>query len=198
MPKNQMTFLARATTPTNNKRLNELIGLLLFLTSILLALSLVSYSPADPSLNTSSAAHGGREVSNWIGMAGALFADLLLQTIGIAVFLVPVFMGVYAARWFRSRAIASPITKISGAVSLVVFTSAFLGLLPWHWHWAHGAGIEGLMGRIVADVMIHYLNLTGAYIVCIAAMVTATYLSTAFSVGELKIWSETRFAFAYA
>jgi S-DNA-T family DNA segregation ATPase FtsK/SpoIIIE len=198
MPKNQMTLLARATTPTNNKRLNELIGLLLFLSSILLALSLVSYSPADPSLNTSSAAQGGREVANWIGMAGAFFADLLLQTIGIAVFLVPVFLGMYAARWFRSRAIASPVTKISGAAGMVVFTSAFLGLLPWHWHWAHGAGIEGLIGRIVADAMIHYLNLAGAYIVCIAAMVTATYLSTAFSVGELKIWSETRFAFAYA
>ncbi|HEY3928953.1 MAG TPA: DNA translocase FtsK [Candidatus Koribacter sp.] len=193
-----MTLLARATTPTNNKRLNELIGLLLFLSSILLALSLVSYSPADPSLNTSSAAQGGREVANWIGMAGAFFADLLLQTIGIAVFLVPVFLGMYAARWFRSRAIASPVTKISGAAGMVVFTSAFLGLLPWHWHWAHGAGIEGLIGRIVADAMIHYLNLAGAYIVCIAAMVTATYLSTAFSVGELKIWSETRFAFAYA
>src|SRR5581483_6458765 len=188
MPKNQMTLLARATTPTNNKRLNELLGLRLFLSSILLALSLISYSAADPSLNTSSAAQGGREVANWIGMAGAFVADLLLQTIGIAVFLVPVFLGMYAARWFRSRAIASPITKICGAAGMVVFTSAFLGLLPWHRHWAHAAGIEGLMGRIVADAMIHYLNLTGAYIVCIAAMVTATYLSTAFSVGELKIW----------
>jgi S-DNA-T family DNA segregation ATPase FtsK/SpoIIIE len=198
MPKTQMTLLARATTPTNNKRLNELIGLLLFLSSTLLALSLVSYSPADPSFNTSSSAQGGREVANWIGMAGALSADLLLQIIGIAVFLLPVFMVMFAMRWFRSRTIASPVTKLCGAISMVVFTGAFLGLLPWHWHWAHGAGIEGLLGRIVADALIHYLNLTGAYIVCVAAIVTATYLSTAFSLGELKLWSETRFAFAYA
>ena len=46
--------------------------------------------------------------------------------------------------------------------------------------------------------MIHYLNLVGAYIVCVAAILTATYLSTAFSLGDLKLWSETRFAFAYA
>jgi S-DNA-T family DNA segregation ATPase FtsK/SpoIIIE len=149
-------------------------------------------------MNTSSSAQGGREIANWIGIAGALVSDLLLQAIGIAVFLIPVFLGMYAVRWFRSRTIASPKTKFSGAIGLVIFTSAFLGLLPWHWHWARGAGIEGLLGRIVADAMIHYLNLAGAYLVCVAAMVTATYLSTAFSVGELKIWSETRFAFAYA
>ncbi|ABF40758.1 DNA translocase FtsK [Candidatus Koribacter versatilis Ellin345] len=198
MPKTKMTLLARATTPTSNKRLNELVGLLIFLSSILLALSLVSYHPGDPSLNTSSSAQGGREVANWIGMAGAFVADLALQTIGIAVFLVPVFMVMFAVRWFRSRTIASPVSKLSGVLSMVVFSSAFLGLLPWHWHWARGAGIEGLMGRIVADAMIHYLNLVGAYIVCIAAIVTATYLSTAFSVAELHIWSQTRFAFAYA
>ncbi len=198
MPHTKMTFLTRATTPTNNKRLNELIGLLIFLSSILLALSLVSYSPADPSMNTAAAAQGGREISNWIGIAGALTADLLLQAIGVSVFLVPVFLAMYAVRWFRSRTIASPLTKFSGAIGMVIFTSAFLGLLPWHWHWSHGAGMEGLLGRIVADALIHYLNLVGAYIVCVAAMVTATYLSTAFSLGELKLWSETRFAFAYA
>ena len=198
MPNTKMTFLTRATTPTTNKRLNELIGLLIFLSSILLALSLVSYSPADPSINTAAAAQGGREISNWIGIAGALFADLLLQVFGISVFLVPVFLGMYAIRWFRSRTIASPLPKFSGAIGLVVFTSAFLGLLPWHWRWAHGAGMEGLLGRIVADALIHYLNLVGAYIVCVAAILTATYLSTAFSLGELKLWSETRFAFAYA
>ncbi len=193
-----MTFLVRATTPTNNKRLNELVGLLIFLSSILLALSLVSYSPADPSMNTSSSAQGGREIANWIGMAGALFADLFLQTIGISVFLVPVFLAMFALRWFRSRNIESPLPKFSGAIGMVVFVSAFLGLLPWHWHWAKGAGIEGLLGRIVADALIHYLNLAGAYLVCVAAIVTATYLSTAFSIGQLRVWSETRFAFAYA
>jgi S-DNA-T family DNA segregation ATPase FtsK/SpoIIIE len=198
MPNQKMTLLARATTPTNNKRLNELVGLLIFLSSILLALSLVSYSPADPSMNTSSSAQGGREIANWIGIAGAFFADLLLQALGISVFLVPIFLGMFAIRWFRSRNIESPLPKFSGAIGMVIFTSAFLGLLPWHWHWAHGAGIEGLMGRIVADALIHYLNLAGAYLVCVAAIVTATYLSTAFSIGQLRIWSETRFAFAYA
>ncbi len=198
MPNTKMTFLTRATTPTNNKRLNELIGLLIFLSSILLALSLVSYSPVDPSMNTAAAAQGGREISNWIGIAGAFFADLFLQIFGVSVFLLPVFLAMYALRWFRSRTIASPLPKFSGAIGLLIFSSAFIGLLPWHWRWAHGAGMEGLLGRIVADAMIHYLNLVGAYIVCVAAILTATYLSTAFSLGELKLWSETRFAFAYA
>ncbi|MGD0368505.1 MAG: DNA translocase FtsK 4TM domain-containing protein, partial [Acidobacteriaceae bacterium] len=39
-------------TPTRNRRLNELVGLLVLASAVLLFLSLVSYRPTDPSLNT--------------------------------------------------------------------------------------------------------------------------------------------------
>ena len=47
-----MKFFLRAFTPTKNRRLNELIGFLLFASATLLFLALASYSPLDPSLNT--------------------------------------------------------------------------------------------------------------------------------------------------
>ena len=50
--------LARPFTPTTNRRLNELIGFLIFVFAVLLVLALISYSPLDPSLNT--AANPGR------------------------------------------------------------------------------------------------------------------------------------------
>ena len=46
--------LARPFTPTANRRLNELIGFLVFVFAVLLVLALVSYSPLDPSLNTAA------------------------------------------------------------------------------------------------------------------------------------------------
>src|SRR5512140_1949058 len=147
-----MTLLSRATTPTGNKRLNELIGLLLFLSSALLLLSLVSGWPADPSLNTATTPLA-RPAANWIGITGAMLAGLAMQTCGVAVFLLPVFMFVIASRWFRSRKIESPGLKTFGAAGVLVFGSALLGLLPWHWRWVHAVGIEGLIGRMVADTL---------------------------------------------
>ena len=57
---------------------------------------------------------------------------------------------------------------------------------------------EGLLGRIVADALIHYFNVVGAYLICVAMIAVALYLSTAFSFGAVQIWSQTRFSFAYA
>jgi S-DNA-T family DNA segregation ATPase FtsK/SpoIIIE len=193
-----MSFLSRVFTPTNNRRLNELIGLLLMVCSFLLLLALASYSPLDPSFNTAAAPGGGSPARNWIGLMGAFSSDLLLQIGGICMFLLPVVLGAVGLRWFRSRKIESPMAKAAGVTALVVFASSLLSLLPWHFHWRHAVAVEGLMGRIVGDALVHYLNLAGAYIVCLTCIVLALYLSTAFSLGAMKLWAETRFTFLFA
>ena len=72
-------------TPTRNRRLNELVGLLVLASAVLLFLSLVSYHPTDPSFNTV----GSGPVRNWIGPAGAYISDLLLQIEGVLRLLPP-------------------------------------------------------------------------------------------------------------
>jgi S-DNA-T family DNA segregation ATPase FtsK/SpoIIIE len=193
-----MTFFPRVFTPTNNRRLNELVGFLLLVSALLLFLAIASYSPLDPSFNTAAAPLASRPSRNWIGIVGAYGSDLLLQFAGVSAFLVPVFLGLLGVRWFRSRKIESPFARVLGAGSLFVFAAAFLGLLPWHWRWLHAIPMEGLLGRIAADALIHFLNLIGAYLVCVSAIAVALYLSTAFSFGALRLWLETRFAFAFA
>ena len=193
-----MKFLSAVFTPTKNRRLNELIGFLLLVSALLLFLALVSYSPLDPSLNTASARPAWKPTHNFIGIVGAYFADFALQMFGIAVFIIPVFLVVLGMRWWRSRKVESYLAKFLGSMSLFVFFSGLLGLFSWHWRWLHAVPIEGLLGRIVADVMVHFLNVTGAYIVSLAAISVALYLCTAFSFGTLKTWLATRFAFLYA
>ena len=58
--------------------------------------------------------------------------------------------------------------------------------------------IEGLAGRIVGDVLIRYLNVAGAYIVCTTVLAVALYLTTAFSFSAIELWAPTRFAFVLA
>src|SRR5664279_4713998 len=134
-PNANMTVFSRAFIPTANRRLNELIGFLVLVFATLLVLALVSYSPLDPSLNTASTPPAGKPAHNWIGVFGALASDLALQVFGVAVILIPVFLLLYSVRWFRSRPINSPYAKALGAIALVTFLAAFIGLLPWNVRW---------------------------------------------------------------
>jgi S-DNA-T family DNA segregation ATPase FtsK/SpoIIIE len=193
-----MRFLASIFTPTGNRRLNELIGFLLCVSALLLFLALASYSPLDPSLNSASVLTGTHAARNWIGVVGALISDLTLQFFGIGAFLLPVFPAMLGIRWFASRKIQSPVAKSLGGVWLAVFIPALLALLPGQLRWLHVVPIEGLLGRVVGDVLIHYLNLAGAYIVCASVLAVALYLSTAFSFSSIQVWAPTRFAFVTA
>jgi DNA segregation ATPase FtsK/SpoIIIE, S-DNA-T family len=193
-----MKYLSQALTPTNNRRLNELIGFVLCISALLLFLALSSYSPLDPSLNSASVLTGSRTARNWIGVVGALAGDLALQGFGFGAFLLPVFAAMLGLRWFRSRRIGSPLAKFLGAAFLLIFFPALLALLPGHLRWKGVIPIEGLLGRIVGDFLVHYLNPAGANIVCFAILAVALYLSTTFSFSSLQVWMPTRFAFTIA
>jgi S-DNA-T family DNA segregation ATPase FtsK/SpoIIIE len=193
-----MKFIARIFNPTNNRRLNELLGFLLCISALLLFLALASYSPLDPSLNSASVLTGSRVARNWIGVAGAYGADVLLQFFGIAAFLLPVIALGMGIRWFRSRKVVSPIAKTLGGIWLLMFVPGLLALLPGHLRWLGAVPLEGLVGRVLGDALIHYFNLAGAYIVSTSMLAVALYFCTAFSFSQVRVWAATRFAFAIA
>src|SRR5271169_758449 len=193
-----MDYLATIFVPTGNRRLNELVGFLLCVSALLLFLALASYSPLDPSWNSASVLTGSHAARNWIGVVGAFTADMLLQFFGVGAFLLVIFPSMLGVRWFRSMQVQSPLAKTLGGIWLVMFVPAMLALLPGHLRWISVIPIEGLLGRVVGDFMIHYLNLVGAYIVCATVLAVALYLSTAFSFSAIQLWAPTRFSFVTA
>ncbi len=192
-----MKFIARIFNPTNNRRLNELLGFLLCVSALLLFLALASYSPLDPSLNSASVLTGSRVARNWIGIVGAFGSDLLWQFFGVTAFLLPVFALGLGLRWFRSLKVVSPSAKLLGGIWLLMFVPALLALLPGHTRWL-GVPVEGLLGRVLGDVLIHYFNLAGAYIVATSMLAVALFFCTAFSFTQARVWAATRFAFLVA
>ena len=193
-----MNYVSRVFAPTNNRRLNELTGLLFCVSALLLFLALASYSPLDPSLNSASVLTGSQAARNWIGIVGALISDLVLQFFGVGAFLLPAFLIGLGVRWFRSRRVVSPVAKCIGGIWLLMFVPALLALLPGHARWLNVIPVEGLLGRILGDALIHYFNVAGAYIVCTTVLGVALYLSTAFSFAAVRVWAPTRFVFAVA
>jgi S-DNA-T family DNA segregation ATPase FtsK/SpoIIIE len=193
-----MDYLTTIFVPTGNRRLNELIGFLMCVSALLLLLALVSYSPLDPSWNSASVLTGSHAARNWIGIVGAYTADAVLQLLGVGAFLLIIFPVMLGARWFRSMKVQSPLAKSLGAIWLLMFVPAMLALMPGQMRWMHVIPIEGLLGRVIGDFLIHYLNLVGAYIVCATVLAAALYLSTAFSFSAIQLWAPTRFAFVMA
>src|SRR4051812_26577032 len=73
----------------------ELRRLIFLSISIALILSLVSYLPTDPSWSTWSSRN---QFHNWMGRSGSIFADLLLQTLGLTSFLLALFPAILTIR----------------------------------------------------------------------------------------------------
>ncbi|MHB8301394.1 MAG: DNA translocase FtsK [Acidobacteriaceae bacterium] len=193
-----MKLVTSVFSPTKNRRLNELVGLLLLVTGLLLLLSLVSYTPLDPSLDTAGGYLSGHSARNWVGLLGANLSDLLLQAEGLSAFLLPLLVGALGWTWLRSRPAGSPMSKLIGAFLCLLFAPALVGLLPGHVRWANAIPIEGLTGRMVADLLVHYLNYPGACVLSAALVGAALYLTTTFSVGSARQWAAVRFAFVAA
>jgi S-DNA-T family DNA segregation ATPase FtsK/SpoIIIE len=170
----------RVLTPTENNRLNELIGFVGITIAILVALALISYSPHDPSFNVSAESSVLHSARNWIGPVGAYGADLLFQGFGYAAFLLPMGMFIMGMRWFRSELLESPVIKIVGSSLLVLMLPAMLTL--WHIPEVRGAiPPGGLLGHLVSRGLVAGFNTVGANLVAVAIFFVALFLTTKFS-----------------
>jgi DNA segregation ATPase FtsK/SpoIIIE, S-DNA-T family len=183
----------RILTPTENKRLNELVGFVGLSLAILLTLSLLSYSPRDASFNVSAPLPASGPARNWIGPFGAHMADLFFQFCGFAAFLFPVGMFVVAMRWFRSQILEAPVAKTIGFSMLLTSVSAELALMRLSASWLvpdlRGAlPPGGFLGTLLADSMRAVFNPIGANLVTVAMMLTALFLTTSFSFRAALAW----------
>ena len=189
-----MKPLRIALTPTRNRRLNELVGVALIASAGLLLLSLLSYRPTDPSLNTV----GSVVAQNWVGIFGATLSDLLFQFEGFAAFCLPLVLGLLGISWIRSRAIGAPLGKVAGFALFLLIAPAVFGLLPGHMHWLGAIPVEGVLGRLLVDGMTAWLNYPGTCVLVATLLLFAMLLTTAFSFGNLRQWLKIRFAFLHA
>src|SRR5208283_3544658 len=165
----------------DSRRLLELFGLLTGVGGLLILLSLASYLPEDPSLNTAVAT--GTLPHNWIGPAGALVADGLFQFFGWVAYLLPLALLVVGGRWLLVKPFEAPRTKMLGAALLLISLGALLELFPYTpaIHGILRGG--GLLGYLAAAALIHTFNRLGASIVAATVFLTSLFLVTKFSFG---------------
>ena len=181
----------RFLTPTENKRLNELIGFLCLTLAVLIGLSLLSYNPHDAAFNVSASPLDSQHATrNWIGPVGSYTGDLLFQIFGFAAFLLPVALIVVGWRWLRSRAIDSQVATLLGYGLLLLSLPALLALMPFPAvRGAIPAG--GFLGTLIAGSLRTGFNVTGAYVVAFAVFLTSVFMTTSFSFAGTHAWAKS-------
>src|SRR5258708_27147175 len=190
-----MKTIRLVSTPTRNRRLNEIIGMVVLVGAALLLLALASYTPTDASFNTVGHYVTGRPARNWTGMVGAYFADAMLQLIGVAAFFLPLVLGRLGVCWMRSRPAGSPLAKTIGLGMWIVFAPAAIALLPGAMLWRQSLPVEGTSGRLLADFLVHYLNLPCAAVVLTLMVAVPAQLPTTFTFNTAPAGATIRFGF---
>ncbi len=128
-------------------------GVLQALLATLLVVALISWNPADPSLNAASSA----APTNWLGANGALFADLFMQSLGLAAWpcvLLLIAFGLAGAIGdaIQQRLKPTPLKALS-ATGGVLALSAGLSALTHPAAWPLAAGLGGLWGDAVVGLL---------------------------------------------
>lgn len=173
-------------SPTRSRPLNIFLGLMVALAALLLLLALATYHVSDPSLDTATGVVMAHGAQNWIGLFGAYLSDLLLQALGVSVFLLPVWLGGLAWAWMHSRPGGSALLRWLGTVLALGAVPTIFGLAPWHWRWMGVMPVEGVVGRLLAAALVHAMNPIGAWMVAGVMAAAGLYLSSAVSFWALR------------
>ncbi|MFK7863979.1 MAG: DNA translocase FtsK [Pseudohongiellaceae bacterium] len=179
------------TKPTPEAEVNSVIqrlskeGALIayFLLAIFILIALLSYSPEDPAYMTTGS---NDQVSNAVGVSGALVADILLHLVGYLAYGFPAFLTYKIVEAFRGKQESLGFSwALLGFKSLGFFllvTSA-CGLATLHFKVSADASYMagGMLGALVVDTFTPILAVLGSTLVLLATFLFGLTITAAIS-----------------
>ncbi len=136
----------------------DVLAFSFIIASLFTFVACLGYSPDDPSLLQATDKTSG----NWLGLYGATYADIIMQTLGFSGYLISFFLMLWGTAMFRGRIkasiiirlmYASPILLLAAATTHILF-SASLGHV-----YARGAG--GFLGQNIAGAFQYLFSMVG-------------------------------------
>ena len=166
------------------KRLAELVGLLLVIISVLLFLSLISYSPEDPNFifpeNT--------VINNILGSKGSFTSDIFYQSIGLISILIPFTIFFTGINIFNNKSFLKIIENIFFIIIYSILGSLFFSIFHEKSFWLTINGNNGFIGNLFEDsFLIKLINLNKqiSYYVLLAFISITFLLSINFNLKSL-------------
>ena len=154
------------TTKFVLKRLSELVGLILLGLSILLLISLISYSPEDPNFIFPENA----EIKNLLGIKGSFTADILYQSIGLISLLIPISFFFISLSVIIDKKILHIIESLFFIILYSITGTLFFTTFHTETYWLTVNGNNGFIGNLFEDtffVNVILLNHQISYVILI-------------------------------
>lgn len=154
-----------------------------FLLAIFILIALLSYSPEDPAYMTTGT---NSQVSNAVGVSGALVADILLHLVGYLAYGFPAFLGYKIVESFKGKEASAGFSwalfgfKTLGFFLLVV---SACGLATLHFQVSPEASYMagGMLGALVVDASTPILAVLGSTLVLFATFLFGLTITAAIS-----------------
>ena len=168
-----------AASAKQHKPGHAILAIVLFAAGLLLLLALVTYSSTDPCFSVTGKTG---QVRNAIGIIGSYLADALLQLVGVASYLIPLFLIAYAAYFALGDKALHPLLKKVGGVLLFIAIATLLDLQGETMRlFSEEVPSGGMLGRLFGLLFVKSVSMTGAYIITVTALVIALILLAPFS-----------------
>ena len=142
-------ILDKATNFTLN-RLSELIGILLVVTSTMLMISLISYSPEDPNFIFPD----NINIKNLLGIRGSYVSDIFYQSIGLISLLIPISIFFIGINIFRKKNILIIIESLFFIIVYSVIGTIFFSVFHKDTYWLTINGNDGFIGNFFEESFI--------------------------------------------
>jgi S-DNA-T family DNA segregation ATPase FtsK/SpoIIIE len=165
---------------------SEILGVVLVFLVVLLATSLLSFYPQDPSVLHHNPAPDA-PTHNLIGPVGAQLAAILFGLLGLTAFLVPVLVGVTA--WRRFRPLEEEVhwkERSAGLVLVLVALPAMQQLLIGKIGY-RGVPLDsgGVIGVLLQQALANMLNASGAFLVLATMLIVGSILVAHTTLGDV-------------
>ena len=166
----------------------EIVGIFCFFLVIFTLISLLSFSPNDPSINNAKATGS---IHNLFGVVGAHVAGILIGLFGLGAFWIPLLLLLTSIHFFGDHPTQAKISTLIGGILLVVTTGSLLATRQ-NAYVLFGSEFSagGLAGIPLKSFLIKYTNFTGALIILILIWIIGFILATGFSLiaFSLRCW----------
>ncbi len=132
------------------RRLAELFGIFLVGISILLFISLISYSPEDPNFIFPE----NQDIKNLLGFRGSFIADIFFQSIGIISLLIPFSLLFTGLAITINKKFIVIIENIFFIILYIILATLFFGIFHKDTYWLTINGNNGFVGDLMSETII--------------------------------------------